>query len=324
MQALVRARDEEVDARAGKLDRLGTEARDCVDDEPHVGRAADVGDGRERVEEPRRGLVVDERHRIDRRIGCERLSHGRRLHGLGPGPVDRDARDPMRLCHRVQPVAVDAVADDEQSLPRPDGCDEGELVGCRSRSGHERDAPVRVDTRDLTQTLPYARLEPAVLRFAVADIDPCRRALDAIRGQGGSRVQQDPRSQLAPRAVALVLERREPRGVDDRIGLREPERLARHGVFGDPHHRTGAGLATRDDARRVVREHADAAHIVHVGLAHRREDPEWRHVERADDDRTVGLGVVEEAGLGERDPEEKGPLGGPACGVFSSRGDRHR
>src|SRR5581483_682952 len=85
--------------------------------------------------------------------------------------------DACALRHPGDPLAVDAVLDDEQPPAGAYGGADGRLDGDGPGAGEERDPPVRRDARHLSQLRPHATLQLRPLRLAVADVDRDRGAL---------------------------------------------------------------------------------------------------------------------------------------------------
>ena len=203
--------------------------------EAHVGAPADLRDRSERVQEARRRLVVHDRNGIDAGIGGERGRHGLGLDRLGPGAVDRHRVDAVRLGDGVQPVAVHAVADHEQSPPRAHRRHDGELVARRAGARDERDAPLVTDARDGAQPRPHPGLERRVLGLAMAEIDAGGRTLHAVGRQRRAGVQQDARAQLAaPSRSARARARRAPRAGTIASGSARRSASRRAGLSASP------------------------------------------------------------------------------------------
>ena len=89
-QRLLRVRDGDVDVPLVHEELVAADAGDAVDDERRVVLAGDLADLRARVEEARRGLVVDQRD--DVRVVGDRVFDVRNREGLPPVGLDSSTR----------------------------------------------------------------------------------------------------------------------------------------------------------------------------------------------------------------------------------------
>jgi len=118
VEALVRSTRHEVDAAAGQPQLLRAERTDRVDRHPNFAGRRQGGDLVDGVEQAGRGLVMDYRDGVDRRVGGQGGIHGRRVYRLGVGRLHRHDLDAQPFGDCGEAVAVDAVAADEQPATR--------------------------------------------------------------------------------------------------------------------------------------------------------------------------------------------------------------
>ena len=117
VETLVGCAGDHVDARAGQAQLLGSKGADRIHDDANAPGSGQRRDFVHRVEQPGRSLVVDQRYRVDVRVGVQRGGHHSRIDGLGLGGMDGQRLDTQPLADCRQAIAVDAVPADEQVMP---------------------------------------------------------------------------------------------------------------------------------------------------------------------------------------------------------------
>jgi hypothetical protein len=266
VETLVGCAGDHVDARAGQAQLLGSKGADRIHDDANAPGSGQRRDFVHRVEQPGRSLVVDQRYRVDVRVGVQRGGHHSRIDGLGLGGMDGQRLDTQTLADCRQAIAVDAVPADQEVMPSAHRRADHGLHRGRARAGDQRELPVVAYAGHAEQLLADPREDLRVLRLAVAHVRAGHGPVNPVADDGRPRVQQHSLSVPAPSAVQLRVRPGELRGLDDPVWLSEqefePGGLA---VAGDTDHCPRSGASSRDQGGSRPADQAELANVRDVG-----------------------------------------------------------
>jgi hypothetical protein len=265
VEALVGGAGDHVDARVGQLQLLGAQRADRVDDDadvPGTGGRSNLAHG---VQKPGRSFVVDDCHRIDRRVRGQSVRHRGRVDRLGLGCPYGHGLDAEPLRNGRQAVSVDAVAADQQAVsPSNRGAYHRLHRGC-ARPGDERELPVAADAGDAEQLLADPPEDLRILRLAMAEVRAGDGAMDPVAHNGRSGVEEDPLAVPPVSPVQLGVHHRELGRSDDAIRLAEQEIDLARPVGYDADHGPGPGPPAGDQGGPRAADHTELANVRNVG-----------------------------------------------------------
>ena len=192
LDALGGARRHEVYALLPEVERFAEERGGRIHDEPTAAARGHAGHRRERVQEARGRLVVDQRDMADFGVPGKRLVNARGIdgrHGVRGDHVDRDPVGPGDPGH---PVAVDAIVDDEErSVGRNDRGDR-RLHRGRTRTGEQHPAPAVTGAAQPDEAAPHASHHLEAFRLAVTEVGHHQRPAHRSSCVGGPGVEEHP------------------------------------------------------------------------------------------------------------------------------------
>ena len=128
------------------IDRQAAERCDRIHDQGDAASSGHLGERLEPIEQTGAGVHVADHDMADRTVGCERRLEPLGARGLGPRQVQRRERQTDGAGDLLQPLAVEAVAHDQQpAFARHQACRESprspccrRLAAARRRSGPGR------------------------------------------------------------------------------------------------------------------------------------------------------------------------------------------
>ena len=205
LQALVRAGRDEVDAVLRDVEPLAEERAHRIHDDAspeRVRHPRHFGDG---IEQARGGLVMHERDPTGLRMLAQRALDGRRVDGREDVRLDRVETDVVCARDPRDPVAVDAVVDDEhRAVTRHRGRDDG-FDRRRARAREEHGGDVGAGARERHEALAAAPHHLEALGLAMAEVVHDERLTHGRRGVRGPGIEQDPHGRLLslPQRIAM-------------------------------------------------------------------------------------------------------------------------
>ena len=281
VETLVGCAGDHVDARAGQAQLLGSKGADRIHDDANAPGSGQRRDFVHRVEQPGRSLVVDQRYRVDVRVGVQRGGHHSRIDGLGLGGMDGQRLDTQTLADCRQAIAVDAVPADQEVMPFAHRRADHGLHRGRARAGDEGELPVAADAGDAEQLLADPREHLGVLGLAVAQVRACDCPVDTVADYRGPGVEQYPLAMMPARAVQVRVHHREVGRFHDSVGLAaqkiEPARMT---LAGDADDRARSGALAGNERLTGPAHQAQQSNVRNVDGRERNQQPERRGRER--------------------------------------------